>query len=84
MLDPDDRSHIESRLGRPLTSEDLAQASTFDESLETTQMYLHADLATDRCRACAADRSRSREPGRTHGYPSTCRRRTRSGGTAPG
>lgn len=31
MLDPDDRYHIENRLGRALTSDDLAQVSTFDD-----------------------------------------------------
>ena len=31
MLDPDDRYHIEVRLGRELTAEELAPAPTFDE-----------------------------------------------------
>lgn len=30
-LDPDDRYHIETRLGRELTAEDLAEAATFDD-----------------------------------------------------
>lgn len=39
MLAPDDRYHIESRLGRALNSEDLAQASTFDD-LSRTQLAI--------------------------------------------
>jgi hypothetical protein len=31
MLDPDDRYHIESRLGRALTPDDLAQVGKFDD-----------------------------------------------------
>ena len=39
MFDPDDRYHIEERLGRALTSEELTQVSTFDE-LSRTQLAI--------------------------------------------
>ena len=44
MLDPDDRYHIEIRLGRELTAEELAQATTFDE-LSREQLAVVARLA---------------------------------------
>jgi hypothetical protein len=44
MLDPDDRYHIETRLGRALTDEELAEARTFDE-LGREQLAIVAQLA---------------------------------------
>ena len=43
MLDPDDRHHIETRLGRALTAEELAEATTFDE-LSREQLAVVAQL----------------------------------------
>jgi len=44
MLEPDDRYHIETRLGRELTAEELAKATTFDE-LSREQLAVVAQLA---------------------------------------
>lgn len=44
MLDPDDRYHIEMRLGRELATEELTQASTF-EDLGRAQLAVVAQLA---------------------------------------
>lgn len=43
MLDPDDRYHIEVHLGRELTAEELAKATTFDD-LSREQLGIIAQL----------------------------------------
>lgn len=44
MLEPDDRYHIETRLGRELTAEELREARTFDD-LSREQLAIVAQLA---------------------------------------